>query len=75
MVTSGNEPKRAWVMGTLYKRLVHVFVYTFCVVVRLEGTNVEAGRKILGDSGLAITAADDMLDAAKKVVAAAGGAS
>lgn len=44
------------------------------LVVRLEGTNVELGKKILSESGLAITPADDMLDAAKKAVAAAGGA-
>jgi succinyl-CoA synthetase beta subunit len=43
------------------------------LVVRLEGTNVDLGKKILADSGLAITPADDMLDAAKKAVAAAGG--
>jgi succinyl-CoA synthetase beta subunit len=41
------------------------------VVVRLEGTNVEQGRQILGDSGLAIIAADNLDDAARKVVAAA----
>lgn len=41
------------------------------VVVRLEGTNVEAGKKLLADSGLAITPADDINDGAKKVVAAA----
>jgi succinyl-CoA synthetase beta subunit len=39
-------------------------------VVRLEGTNVEMGRKILKDSGLNITTASDLTDAAKKVVAA-----
>ena len=44
------------------------------LVVRLEGTNVELGKKILAESGLAITPANDMLDAAKKVVHAAGGA-
>jgi len=43
------------------------------LVVRLEGTNVEKGKKLLAESGLAITAADDMLDGAKKVVAAASG--
>ena len=43
------------------------------LVVRLEGTNVELGKKILGESGLAILAADDMLDGAKKAVAAAQG--
>jgi succinyl-CoA synthetase beta subunit len=41
------------------------------LVVRLEGTNVEQGRKILADSGLNITTATRMTDAAKKVVAAA----
>jgi succinyl-CoA synthetase beta subunit len=41
------------------------------VVVRLEGTNVERGKQLLNDSGLAIIAADDLNDAAQKVVAAA----
>jgi succinyl-CoA synthetase beta subunit len=41
------------------------------VVVRIEGTNAEQGRKLLADSGLAIIAASDLTDAAKKVVAAA----
>ena len=40
------------------------------VIVRLEGTNVDKGRKMLADSGLAIIAADDLTDAAKKAVAA-----
>ena len=39
------------------------------VVVRLEGTNVEQGKKLLASSGLAITPANDLTDAAKKVVA------
>jgi len=38
------------------------------LVVRLEGTNVELGRKILGQSGLPIITADDFADAAQKVV-------
>jgi succinyl-CoA synthetase beta subunit len=42
------------------------------LVVRLEGTNVELGRKLLAESGLNITTATGMADAAKKVVAAAG---
>ncbi|MDP3657875.1 MAG: ADP-forming succinate--CoA ligase subunit beta [Brevundimonas sp.] len=42
------------------------------LVVRLEGTNVEAGKRILNESGLAITAADDLDDAAQKIVAAVG---
>ncbi|MDP2758885.1 MAG: ADP-forming succinate--CoA ligase subunit beta [Sideroxyarcus sp.] len=41
------------------------------LVVRLEGTNVELGRKILADSGLPIISGNDMADAAQKVVAAA----
>lgn len=44
------------------------------LVVRLEGTNVSLGKKILGDSGLKITAAEDLKDAAEKAVAAAKGA-
>lgn len=44
------------------------------VVVRLEGTNVNEGKKMLAESGLAITSAEDLGDAARKVVAAAGGA-
>jgi succinyl-CoA synthetase beta subunit len=40
------------------------------LVVRLEGTNVEAGRKLLGDSNLPLITALDIDDAARKVVAA-----
>jgi succinyl-CoA synthetase beta subunit len=43
------------------------------LVVRLEGTNVELGKKILAESGLPIISGNDMADAAQKVVAAAGG--
>ncbi len=39
------------------------------LVVRLEGTNVEQGKEILANSGLAIVPADDLGDAAKKIVA------
>ena len=41
-----------------------------CQVVRLEGTNVEAGKKILKTSAIDIIAADDLDDAATKAVAA-----
>jgi succinyl-CoA synthetase beta subunit len=41
------------------------------LVVRLEGTNVDLGKKILADSGLPIISGNDMADAAEKVVAAA----
>jgi succinyl-CoA synthetase beta subunit len=40
------------------------------LVVRLEGTNVEEGKRILADSGLAIVPANDLGDAARKIVAA-----
>ncbi len=43
------------------------------LVVRLEGTNVELGKKILQESGLAIQAADSMADGAQKIVAAVRG--
>lgn len=43
------------------------------LVVRLEGTNVNLGKKLLAESGLAITPADDLADAAKKAVEAAKG--
>ena len=39
------------------------------LVVRLEGTNVEIGRQILGSSGLRIAAANDLADAAKRIIA------
>ena len=42
------------------------------LVVRLEGTNVEKGKSILAESGLAITPADDLEDAARKIVKAVG---
>ena len=44
---------------------------TVPLVVRLEGTNVELGKKILADSGLTIISADNMADAAQKAVNAA----
>jgi len=49
-------------------REVHL---TVPLVVRLEGTNVELGKKILAESGLDIIAAEDMADAGRKVVEAA----
>ncbi len=43
------------------------------VMVRLEGTNVDQGRALLAQSGLAIITAEDLDDAARKAVAAAKG--
>ena len=43
------------------------------LVVRLEGTNVELGKKIIDESGLNVISADDLDDAAKKIVAAVKG--
>jgi succinyl-CoA synthetase beta subunit len=44
------------------------------IVIRMEGTNVELGKKMLAESGLNFTTADTMKEAADKVVALAGGA-
>ena len=43
------------------------------LVVRLQGTNVESGRKILAESGLSVIAADTMAEAAEKIVRAVQG--
>ncbi len=40
------------------------------LVVRLEGTNVDLGKKIISDSGLNVIPADDLDDAAQKIVGA-----
>ncbi len=40
------------------------------LVVRLEGTNVDLGKKIISDSGLNVIPADDLNDAAAKIVKA-----
>ena len=42
------------------------------LVVRLEGTNVELGKKILRESGINITAAESMADGAQKIVSLIG---
>ena len=41
------------------------------LVVRLEGTNVEQGKRILAESGLDVITADDMKDGAEKIVSLA----
>ena len=43
------------------------------IVVRLEGTNVDAGRRIINESGLSIISASDMADGARKAIQAAKG--
>ena len=43
------------------------------IVIRMKGTNVEEGKKMLAESGLNFTTADTMSEAADKVVALAGG--
>jgi succinyl-CoA synthetase beta subunit len=47
---------------------------TVPLVVRLEGTNVEAGKKIIRESGLNVLPADNLDDAAQKIVKAVKGA-
>ena len=46
---------------------------TVPIVIRMEGTNLAEGRKVLEDSGFNFTVADGMKDAAEKVVALAAG--
>ena len=46
---------------------------TVPLVVRLEGTNVDAGKKIIRESGLNVLSADDLDDAAQKIVKAVKG--
>ncbi|MGE0596909.1 MAG: ADP-forming succinate--CoA ligase subunit beta [Hyphomonadaceae bacterium] len=46
---------------------------TVPLVVRLEGTNVEEGKRIIRESGLNVISADDLEDAARKIVAAVNG--
>jgi succinyl-CoA synthetase beta subunit len=41
------------------------------LIVRLEGTNLEKGKQLLKESGVALIAADDLADAAQKAVTAA----
>ena len=43
------------------------------LVVRLEGTNVDLGKKIINESGLNVIAADDLKDGAEKIVKAVKG--
>ncbi|HEY2124774.1 MAG TPA: ADP-forming succinate--CoA ligase subunit beta [Chthoniobacterales bacterium] len=45
---------------------------TVPLIVRLEGTNVDAGKKMIAESGLSVITADDLGDAARKAVEAAG---
>jgi succinyl-CoA synthetase beta subunit len=52
-------------------KAVHKVGVKVPVVVRLEGTNAEAARAMLAKSGLAITPAEDLTDAARKVVSLA----
>jgi len=62
-------------VDTLAKGVVEAATKTHIqlpIVLRLEGTNVEAGREILKNSGLNCIVAETMKDAAEKVVAAAG---
>ena len=53
---------------------MHEIQLTIPLVVRLEGTNVEAGKQLLKESGLNIIAASGMDEAAQAIVRAVGGA-
>ena len=79
-VAEAHEPPRprSWLLTAFVGALVGALVaayktvgFNVPLVVRLEGTEVEEGRKILTSSGVDIIGAMDLTDAAKKVVAAA----
>jgi succinyl-CoA synthetase beta subunit len=59
---------RCDVLATGVVAAAHELSVKVPIVVRMEGTNVELGKKILLDSGLNFTVADGMRDAADKVV-------
>ena len=61
------------VIATALVEAAHQVALKVPLVVRLEGTNVDLGKKILADSGLATIPANGMADAAEKVVKAAKG--
>ncbi len=61
------------VIATALTEAAKVVALSVPLVVRLEGTNVDLGKKILAESGLPIISANNMADAAEKVVAAAKG--
>jgi succinyl-CoA synthetase beta subunit len=65
---------RCDVLATGVVKAAKELKFTIPVVVRMEGTNVKAGKAILKDSGLNFTVAEGMKDGAEKVVALAGGA-
>jgi succinyl-CoA synthetase beta subunit len=62
-------PRTTTTTATLQNKTHHQVGINVPLVVRLEGTNVEAGKQILRGSPLKIIAADDLDDAAKKAVA------
>jgi succinyl-CoA synthetase beta subunit len=61
------------VIGQGIINAAHTVHLSVPLIVRLEGTNVEAGKKLITQSGLAVIAADDLADAARKAVKAAKG--
>jgi succinyl-CoA synthetase beta subunit len=64
---------RCDVLATGVVKAAKELKFTIPVVVRMEGTNVKAGKAILKDSGLNFTVAEGMKDGAEKVVALTGG--
>ena len=68
-VATGVVMVQFWVAEGVVKAAREVEI-AVPLVVRLAGTNVEAGRKILAESGLALITADTLSEAAAKAVAA-----
>ena len=68
---------REYVLALLNVRALqpdHQRILEVPLVVRLEGTNVEQGKKIINESGLNVVSANDLDDAAQKIVGAVKGA-
>ena len=70
-IVEGHDPIEARAKITTLRRIAsesgREIANSVPVVVRMEGTNVAEGRKILADSGLNLTTAKDLADAAEKV--------
>ena len=72
-LSNANGQVSAGVMANSIVAAAKEIALSVPLVVRLEGTNVEKGKEILAKSGLPITSADNLADAAQKIVKAVKG--
>ena len=73
LLDSGHQVVGLDNFDPFYPRAVKEVGLQVPLVVRLEGTNVELGKQIINDSGLNVIAADNLADAADKIVKAVKG--